>query len=401
MVFRALFAAALLACTSATSFAQSDPASVIIGVLNDMSGTFADQSGPGSAVAAQMAVDEFGGTVLGKPIKIITGDHQNKADVAASIARRWYETDGVQLIVDLPNSSTALAVQEIAKQAKKINVVATAGSLTLTGKSCSPTGFHWMWDTYSNSYGLVKAMASRKLDSWYFITADYAFGHGLEADFRKAIAQAGGKVVGAAKHPVGMQDFSSLILSAQSSGARAVVIANGGNDIVNTLKAADAFGLPKTGISMVAPAMFLTDLKSIGLDIAQGLTYISAFAWTLDDQSRAFAQKFFDKHKAMPAQGQAGSYSAVRHYLRAVDAAKTLDPVKVADKMREMPVQDAVVRNGKIRVDGRLVHDMYLVEARKPGEATNPWDLEKIHATLTGDEVFRPLSESDCPLVTR
>ena len=401
MKLRHLAAVCLLSFASAASFAQSDPASVTIGVLNDMSGTFADQSGPGSAVAAQIAVDQFGSTVLGKPIKIITGDHQNKADVAAGIARRWYDNEGVQMVVDLPNSSTALAVQEVAKQAKKINVVATAGSLALTGKSCSPTGFHWMWDTYSNSYGLVKAIAKNKLDGWYFITADYAFGHGLEADFRKAIAQQGGKVLGASKHPVGMQDFSSLILSAQASGARAIVVANGGNDIVNTLKAADAFGLQKAGIAFVAPAMFLTDLKSIGLDIGQGLTYISAFAWTLDDQSRAFAQKFFDRHKAMPAQGQAGTYSAVRHYLRAVTEAKTLNGPTVAEKMRSMPVNDAVVRNGKIRADGRVVKDMYLVEARKPGEAKDPWDLEKIHDTLAGDEMFRPLSESDCPVVTR
>jgi branched-chain amino acid transport system substrate-binding protein len=394
-------AASFLISAASFAIAQSEPSVVTIGVLNDMSGTFADQSGPGSAVAAQIAVDEFGGSVLGKPIKVMTGDHQNKADVAASIARRWYDNEGVQMIVDLPNSSTALAVQEVAKQLRKINVVATAGSLALTGKSCSPTGFHWMWDTYSNSYGLVKAIAKTKLDKWYFITADYAFGHGLEADFRKAIAQQGGTVVGASKHPVGMQDFSSLILSAQSAGARAIVVANGGNDIVNTLKAADAFGLQKAGISFVAPGIFLTDLKSIGLEIGQGLTYISAFAWTLDDQSRGFAQKFFERHKAMPAQGQAGTYSAVRHYLRAVAEAKTLDGPTVAEKMRSMPVNDAVVRNGTIRADGRVVHDMYFVEARKPNESKDAWDLEKIHDTLRGEEMFRPLSESDCPLVTR
>jgi branched-chain amino acid transport system substrate-binding protein len=399
MNMREIIAAGILVCASSVSFAQSDSASVTIGVLSDMSGTFADQSGPGSLMAARMAVEEFGGTVLGKPIKIVGGDHQNKPDVAASIARRWYENEDVQLIVDTPNSGTALAVQELARNAKRINIVSTAGSIALTGKSCSPTSFHWMWDTYSNSYGLVKALASKNLNTWYFITADYAFGHALEADFRKAIDQTGGKVLGASKHPVGMMDYSSLLLAAQSSKAKAVVVASGGNDIVNTLKGANEFGLQKSGISFIAPATFLTDVKSIGLEVGQGLTYITGFSWNYDDTSRAFGQKFFDRHKAMPTMGQAGVYSAVRHYLRAVDAAKTLDGPKVAEKMREMPVHDAVVRNGKIRADGRLVHEMYLVEVRRPGESNNPWDLEKIQGTLSGDEAFRPLSESDCPLV--
>ena len=301
----------------------------------------------------------------------------------------------------MPNSGTALAVQEVARNLKKINITSTAGSLALTGKSCGPTSFHWMWDTYSNSYGLVKALSKKKIDSWFFITADYAFGHALEADFRKAIEQMGGKTLGSVKHPVGMQDFSSLILAAQASKARGVVVASGGNDIVNTLKSANEFGLQKAGISFVAPATFLTDVKSMGLDIAQGLTYITGFTWNYDDESRAFAQKFFERHKAMPTMGQAGVYSATRHYLRAVAAANSLDATKVAEKMREMPVSDAVIRNGKIREDGRLVHDMYLVEVRRPGESANPWDLEKVQDTLAGNDVFRPLSESDCPLVKK
>ena len=401
MRLRAVLTSLALVWLSCAAIAQSDPPVVTIGVLNDMSGNFADQSGPGSLVAAQMAAEEFGGTVLGKPIKIIGGDHQNKPDVASSIARRWYDTEGVQLIVDLPNSGTALAVQEVAKRAKKINIVTTACSVALTGKSCSPTGFHWMWDTYSNSYGLVKALSSKKLDSWYFITADYAFGHALEADFRKAVEQTGGKILGSSKHPVGMMDFSSLILAAQASGARAIVVANGGNDIVNTLKAANEFGLQKSGITFVAPATFLTDVKSIGLDVAQGLTYITGFSWNYDDASRAFARKFFERHKAMPTMGQAGAYSAVRHYLRAVDAAKTLDAEKVTEKMKAAPVQDAVIRNGAIRPDHRLSHDMYLVEVRRPGESKDEWDLEKVVDTLPGESVFRPLAESDCELVKR
>jgi branched-chain amino acid transport system substrate-binding protein len=258
-----------------------------------------------------------------------------------------------------------------------------------------------MWDTYSNSYGLVKALTKKKLDSWFFITADYAFGHALEADFRKAIEQTGGKTLGSVKHPVGMQDYSALILAAQASKAKGVVVASGGNDIVNTLKSANEFGLQKAGISFVAPATFLTDVKSMGLDIAQGLTYVTGFTWNYDDTSRAFARKFFERHKAMPTMGQAGVYSATRHYLRAVEAAKSLDASTVAEKMREMPVSDAVIRNGRIRDDGRLVHDMYLVEVRRPGEPKDPWDLEKVEDTLAGNDVFRPLSESDCPLVKK
>jgi branched-chain amino acid transport system substrate-binding protein len=396
----AIYAACALVCATAAQ-AQSEPQSITIGVLNDMSGNFADQSGPGSLAAARMAIDELGGSVLGKPVKAIGGDHQNKPDVAAAVARRWYDTEGVQFIVDLPNSGTALAVQEVARTLGKINVTATAGSLALTGKSCAPTSFHWMWDTYSNSYGLVKALTKKHIDTWFFITADYAFGHALEADFRKAIEQTGGKTVGSVKHPVGMQDFSSLILAAQSSKARGVVVASGGNDIVNTLKSANEFGLPKSGISFVAPATFLTDVKSMGLDIAQGLTYVTGFTWNYDDASRAFGQKFFERHKAMPTMGQAGVYSATRHYLRAVEAAKSLDVATVAAKMREMPVSDAVIRNGQIRDDGRLVHDMYLVEVRRPGETKDPWDLEKVQDTLAGNDVFRPLSESDCPLIKK
>ncbi|WP_375459732.1 ABC transporter substrate-binding protein [uncultured Enterovirga sp.] len=390
-----------LALLASTALGQTNDQPITIGVLNDMSGNFADQSGPGSVVAARLAVEEFGGRVLGREIKIIGGDHQNKPDVASALARRWYDTQGVDLIVDTPNSGTALAVQQVANERGKINIVTTAGSVQLTGKSCSATGFHWVWDTYSNSAGLVKALAKAKIESWYFITADYAFGHALETDFRKAIEATGGKVVGGARHPVGNMDFSSLLLSAQTSGAKAIVVANGGNDIVNTLKTANEFGLPASGIRFVAPATFLTDVKSMGLDVANGLTFVDGFYWDLDDASRRFGKAFFDRHSAMPTMGQAGAYSAVRHYLAAVKAAGTTDPQQVARKMREMPVQDDVIRNGKLRADGRLVHDMYLAEVKKPAESKGPWDLEHIHETLNGDDVFRPLSESDCPLLKR
>ena len=399
MSIRSVILTGVLAGIPVLAQAQTEP--VTIGVLNDMGGNFADQSGPGSLAAARMAIEEAGGTVLGRPVGAVGGDHQNKPDVAAAVARRWYDTEGVQMIVDMPNSGTALAVQEVARTLKRINITSTAGSLALTGKSCSPTSFHWMWDTYSNSYGLVRALTKKQIDSWFFITADYAFGHALEADFRKAIEQMGGRTVGSVKHPVGMQDYSALILAAQASKARGVVVASGGNDIVNTLKSANEFGLQKAGISFVAPATFLTDVKSMGLDIAQGLTYITGFTWSYDETSRAFAQRFFERHKAMPTMGQAGVYSATRHYLRAVAAANTLDATKVAEKMREMPVADAVIRNGRIREDGRLVHDMYLVEVPRPADSKGQWDLERVVDTLGGNDVFRSLAESDCPLVKK
>src|ERR1700704_7170953 len=254
-------AACMLACTTMPLHAQSEPASITIGVLNDMAGNFSEQSGPGSLAGARMGMEERGGTVRGKPVKAIGGDHQNKPDIAAAVSRRWYDTEGVSLVVDMPNSGTALAVQEVARTLKKVNITSTAGSLALTGKSCSPTSFHWMWDTYSNSYGLVKALTKKKLDSWFFITADYAFGDVLEAHFRKAIEQTGGKTLGSVKHPVGMQDFSSLILAPPASKARGVVVASGGNDIVNTLKSANEFGLQKAGISFLAPSTVLTDAE--------------------------------------------------------------------------------------------------------------------------------------------
>jgi branched-chain amino acid transport system substrate-binding protein len=393
----ALVVGALALGASGTRAQTGDP--ITIGVLNDMSGNFADQSGAGSVMAARMAVEEFGGRILGREIKILSGDHQNKADIASALARQWYDAQGVELIVDTPNSGTALAVQEIARNAGKINIVTTAGSIQLTGKSCSPTSFHWMWDTYSNSTGLVKAMAKLKVQNWYFITADYAFGHALEADFRKAVEGTGGKIVGATRHPVGNLDFSSAVLAAQTSGAKAVVVASGGNDIVNTLKTANEFGLPAAGIRFVAPATFLTDVKSMGLNVARGLMFIDGFYWDVDERSRHFSAAFFKRHGAMPTMGQAGVYSAVRHYLGAVRAAGTTQAAAVAQKMRDMPVEDDVVRNGTLRPDGRLVHDMYLVEVKQPSESREPWDLQRVLETIPGKDLFRPLAESDCPLL--
>jgi branched-chain amino acid transport system substrate-binding protein len=395
---RLMVVAAALGC--GTAQAQISDGVIKLGVLNDMSSLYADIGGKGSVLAAQMAADDVG-AIPGARVEIVSADHQNKPDVGSAIARQWLDADHVDTIVDVPTSSVALAVQEVTREKKRIFLMSGPASSDLTGKNCSPYGFQWTYDTYALAKGTGGAIVKQGGDTWFFITADYAFGHALEADFRKAIEQMGGKTVGSVKHPVGMQDFSALILAAQASKAKGVVVASGGNDIVNTLKSANEFGLNKAGISFVAPATFLTDVKSMGLDIAQGLTYVTGFTWNYDDTSRAFARKFFARHKAMPTMGQAGAYSATRHYLRAVDAAKSLDAEKVAEKMREMPVSDAVIRNGTIRSDGRLVHEMYLVEVRRFGESNDPWDLEKVVDTLSGNDVFRPLSESDCPLIKK
>lgn len=379
--------------------AHADANGVKIGVITDMSGTYADLSGKGSVLAAQMAVEEFGGKALGKPVTVISADHQNKADIASTTARSWFDNDGVDMVIDFPNSSTALAVQEIAKQKRKVDIVSTGGAMALTNQNCSPTGFHWAWDTYSVSTPLVKRLVGQGKDTWYYVTVDYAFGQSLEADFRKAVDAAGGKNVGSTKHPLNASDFSSPMVAAMSSKAKVVVLANAGNDMVNGVKAATEFGLVKGGQTVITPSTFITDVKSLGLNAAQGLTYVSPFKLDLDATSSDFAERFFKRHKAYPTHGQIGVYSGVLHYLKAVEAAKSVDGPAVADKMRALPVNDAFVHGGKVRIDGRMVHDVYLVQAKTPAESSGPWDLVKTVATIPGDEAFRPLSASECSLV--
>jgi branched-chain amino acid transport system substrate-binding protein len=383
------------------SVALAGPDAITVGVINDLSGVYADLGGQGSVVAAQIAVDEFGPKVLGKPIKIMSGDHQNKPDIGSQLARRWFDVDNVDMVIDFPNSGVALAVQEVARDRKKIAIFSTAGSTDLTGKACSPTGFQWTYDNYSNSAGLAQAMVKQGFDTWYFLTVDYAFGISLESEASKALTAAGGKMVGSARHPLNTADFSSFLLTAQASKAKVIALASAGGDVINAVKQAGEFGIVQGGQTLVAPVTFITDIHALGLPVAQGLTFVTGYYWDLNDDTRAFARKFYERHKAMPTMAQAGVYSGVLHYLKAVAAAGTDNADAVALKMRELPVRDAFTQTGTVRADGRMVHDMYLVQVKKPTESKAPWDYYKVLATLPADVAFRPLAESTCPLVKK
>lgn len=383
------------------SAAKAGSDAITIGVLNDLSGVYADLGGPGSVAAAEIAVEEFGPTVIGKPIKILSGDHQNKPDIGAALARRWFDVDNVDMVIDFPNSGVALAVQEVARAKQKIAIYSTAASMDLSGKACSPTGFQWTYDNYSNAAGVAQTLVKKGMDSWYFITVDYAFGLSLEAEASKAVKAAGGTVAGSVKHPLNTPDFSSFLLQAQSSKAKVIALANAGGDTVNAVKQANEFKIVERGQTLVTPVMFITDVNSLGLSVAQGLTFVTGYYWDLDDKTRAFADKFFKRRKAMPTMAQAGVYSGVLHYLKAINAAKSDDALAVAAKMRELPVRDSFTQTGTVRADGRMVHDMYLVQVKKPAESKAPWDYYKVLATIPAAEAFKPLAESECPLVKK
>ncbi len=369
-----------------------------IGVLADMSGTYADIGGQGSVEAVKMAVEDFGGKVLGKPIEIVSADGQNKPDVAVSIARGWYDS-GVDVITDIPTSGMALAVMQLARDKKKIALVTSAGSSDITGKSCSPYAAHWTWDTYAMSHGTGEAIVKRGGKEWFFITADYVFGHTLERDTAEVVIGNGGRVHGAVRHPLGTMDFSSFLLQAQGSRANIIGLANGGTDTINAVKQAIEFGLPQDGVQLVALIAFISDIHSLGLKDGQGLMLTEAFYWDLDDATRAWSRRFFERTKRMPSMTQAGAYSGVLHYLKAVQAAGTRDADQVMAQMRAIPINDFMTHDGKLRIDGRVLRDMYLFQVKKPEESTSEWDLYKLVAKIPAEEAFRPLSEGGCPLV--
>jgi branched-chain amino acid transport system substrate-binding protein len=371
-----------------------------IGVLDDMSGLYADQQGTGDVVAAQMAVDDFGGKLLGRPIELLNADHMNKADTGALIARSWYDQNDVQMITGLGNSAVALAVQEITRSKNRLQIATSAGTADLTGKACSPNGAHWVFDTYAQAKVIGKEMVRRGGDSWYFITADYAFGHALEDDTSRIVLAAGGKVLGASRYPIGTPDFASYLLTAQASHAKIIGLANSGNDTVNSVKQANEFGLVAAGQKPVALLAFITNIKAAGLAATKGLIFTEAFYWDQNDETRAFSKRFAERHQNRPPTSlQAGTYSGTLHYLKAVAAAGTLDAAAVMKKMREIPVNDFMTKNGRLREDGRLIRDMYLLEVKSPEESKGEWDLLKVLSTIPGDEAFRPLSEGGCPLV--
>lgn len=393
----AIAAAIALQANCAAAEPQVSGDVVKIGILNDQSGLYADLAGPGSVEAARMAIEEFGGTVLGKKIELVFADHQNKADIGAAKAREWFTKDGVDVIADFSNSSVGFAVQSLAKDLNKI-VLITAASSDFTGKACTETSAQWVYTSYSNGFGLAKIMAAAGYDSWFLVTVDYAFGHAFANDIRKAVTASGGAVLGEVRFPLNSADMSSFLLQAQSSKAKVVAFSAAGSDMANAIKQAAEFGLNQQK-TLVAPAVFLTDIHALGLDKANGLRFITAFYWDRNEATRAWSQRFFARRNAMPTMTQAGVYSAVRHYLKAVEAAGTDDAKIVMAKMKDLPVEDMFSQGGKVRADGLMVHDMYLVEVKKPSESKGPWDYYKIIQTIPGDQIFQPLSESACPLV--
>ncbi len=395
--FAAIMGAALL---TSQSYAQA-PKPFRIGALVDMSGVYSAHGGPGMVTAVQMAAEDFGGKVLDRPIEILSANYQNKVDIAAARAREWYDRDDVNMIIESTDSAASLALQKLGVDKKKITIFAGSATSALTNAECSPYGIHYVYDTYALSHGTGLAITKAGGDSWFFITADYAFGHALEKDTAEVVTQNGGKVLGGVRAPLNTPDFSSFLLQAQASKAKVVGLANAGTDTQNSVRQAAEFGITQGGQQLATLLVFLHDIKGMGLQVAQGLQFTDGFYWDRDDESRAFAQKFYARHKGMPSMVQAGAYSATMHYLKAVAAAGSDNADAVAAKMKEMPINDFFAKNGKIRVDGRMVHDMYLAEAKKPSESKGDWDLLKINAVIPGDQAYRPLSESVCPLVKK
>ena len=374
---------------------------VRIGVLNDQSGIYADVTGQASVIAARMAVEDYGGKVKGVPVEVIFADHQNKPDIGSNIANQWYDRDGVDVIVDVPTSSVGLAVQNIAKEKGKLHLNAGAGTSDLTSKACSPTGIHYVYDTYALATGTGSALVGQGAKKWYFITADYAFGHALVRDTTNAVNAAGGEVVGGVRAPFPTTDFSSFLLQAQGSGADVIGLANAGGDTVNSIKQASEFGITQGGQKLAGLLVFINDIHALGLQVAQGLVVTTGYYWDMNDETRAFAKRFQEKAGKMPNMLQAGIYSGVTQYLKAIEATGSDDGKTVADQMKATPINDFFAKNGHIRPDGRMVHDMYLVEVKKPEESKGPWDYYKVLATIPGDQAFRPMDKGECPLVKK
>ena len=395
----AFSAAALCALLAGPATAQD---AVRIGVMNDMAGVYSDDQGPGSVLAAQMAAEDFGGSVGGRRIEIVAGDHQNKTDIGAQLARRWIESEGVGLIVDLPNSAIALAVNEIARDRNKVMIGSGAGTALLTGDKCSPNTVHWTYDTWAYGHGLARAVIQQGVKSVFFITADYAFGHDLEKQFSDEAVRQGVKVLGSARHPIGMSDFASLLVQAQGSGADAVAFANAGGDTSNSLKQAGEFGLARKQ-KLLALIMGQNNVRALGLQASQGTMLVVPFYWDANDETRAFARRFAQRHPKhnTPNDMQAGVYSAVLHYLKAVkQIGGAADGKAVVAAMKALPTDDPLFGKGLIRVDGRKIHPMYLFQVKSPAESTGPWDIYKLAGTIPADQAFRPLREGGCPLVT-
>lgn len=398
MITARLSVLALLAATPA--FAEISDDVVKIGVLTDMNGPASTATGQGSVTAAQMAVDDFGGVVLGKPITVIVGDHQDKPDVGASIARRWYDAEQVDLIVDVPISAVGLAVQNIANEKKRLFITHSTGAADFHGKFCSPYAIQWVFDTRALAVGTAQEVVKRGGDSWFFITDDYAFGHSLERDASAVIVKQGGKVLGSVRPPFATPDLSSFILQAQASKAKIIGIAGGPPNNINEIKTAGEFGVMKGGQQMAGLLVLITDIHALGLSAAQGLLLTTSFYWDLDDKTRQWSKRYFAKMGRMPTMWQAGVYSSVMHYLQAIKDTGSDDPLKVVAKMRETPIEDFFARNGRLREDNLMVHDLSLVEVKKPEESKYDWDYYKVLATISGDDAFGP-PDPACAMVKK
>ncbi len=388
-----------LAMMATPSNAEISDGVVKIGILNDQSGPFSDLAGKGSVVAAKLAVEDFKKISPDVKVELLVADHQNKADVGAQIVRRWF-ADGVDMVADVTNSAVALAVQSLAREKNKVVMYAAVGTVDITGKQCAPTGFAWLHDNYNLVAGPIRKLVSQGQDKWFFIAADYAFGRNMVAESERMLKSVGGKPVGSVFHPIGNADYSSFLLQAQSSGAKVVAFANAGEQLVSSIKQWNEFNMSAGGQTPVALLMFLTDIHGMGLQTARGLTGMTAWYWDLNDDTRAFAKRFFALHGAMPTAPQASVYSAVFHYLKAVAAIKSDETDAVAEKMRATPVDDFYAPGARLRPDNKLAHDFYLVQVREPKELEKPWAYYKVLETVPADVAFRPLSESDCPMVT-
>jgi len=393
--------AMMLTVAGMQAHAQISDGIVKIGVLNDMSGLYADIGGPGSVIAAKMAVDDYlKSTKSSLKVEIVSADHQNKPDIGSNIARQWFDADKVDMIIDVPTSSVALAISQVSREKGKIHINTGAATADLTGKACSPNTIHWLYDTWMLANGTGKAVVQHGGTSWFFLTADYAFGQALERDTEAVILKNGGKVLGKVRHPLATQDFSSFLLQAQASKAKVIGLANAGGDTTNSIKQAYEFGIVKGGQTLAGLLVFLTDIHALGLEKAQGLYLTETFYWDLNDQTRAWSKRFAALNNGKyPSMDQAGVYAGILHYLKAVDAGKTDDGTKVTQKMKDLPTDDVLFGKGSIRKDGRKLHPAYLFEVKKPAESKGPYDYYKLLATIPADQAFRPLNEGDCPLV--
>ncbi len=398
-IVRSSVVAAAVALAWPSAHAQVSDGVIKIGVLSDMSSLYTDIAGRGSEVAARMAVEDFGAAAKGMKVEIVSADHQNKPDVGSQIANQWYDVDKVDVIVDVPTSSVALAVNEVTRKKGKAFLVSGAASSDLTGKACSPNTIHWTYDTWMLANGTGNAIVKTGGDSWFFLTADYAFGHALERDTESVVQKNGGKVLGKVRHPLNTQDFSSFLLQAQASKAKIVGLANAGGDTTNAIKQAAEFGIVRRGQNLAGLLVFISDVHSLGLQTAQGLIFTETFYWDMNDQTRAFTKRFAPANRGIhPTMVHAGVYSAVLHYLKAIESAKTDDGTKVIAEMKRLPTDDPLFGKGTVRADGRKIHPAYLVEVKKPAESKGPWDYHKVRATIPAEQAFRPMDQGGCSI---